>query len=145
MPAMSARSAAQLPLQELLQSPSPEARAPRRKDLLVPPSAHPAELTPQSRVMGDFLQTPVLCSKLGLRQRRKSSNSNLHPNPKSADWGLLDPALCTVLYLEITHTTDMTTEQHRGRERATQALGSVSRGHQTVQVCGHIPRASSKC
>lgn len=145
MPAMSARSAAQLPLQELLQSPSPDARAPKRKELLVPPSAHAAKLTPQRRVMGDFLQTPVLCSKMGLRWRRKSSNSNLHPNPKSADWGLLDPALRTVLYLKITHTTDTTTEQHRGRERATQALGSVSRGHQTVQVCGHIPHASLQC
>lgn len=143
MPAVSARSAAQPLLQELLQSPSPDARAPKRKDLLVPPLAYPAKS--QSRVMGDFLQTPLLCSKLGLGWRRKSSNSNLHPNPKSADWGLLDPALRTVLYLKITHTTDTTTEQHRGRERATQALGSVSRGHQTVQVCRHTPHASSQC
>lgn len=80
---------------------------PREKNLLLPPlamHAHPTKLTPQSRVMGDFLQTPVLCSKLGLRRRRKSSNSNLHPNPKSADWGLLDLALHTVLYLKITDT-----------------------------------------
>lgn len=104
---MSARSAAQLLLQELLQRPSPDARALKRKNLLLPPlamHAHPTKLTPQSRVMGDFLQTPVLCSKLGLRRRRKSSNSNLHPNPKSADWGLLDLALHTVLYLKITDT-----------------------------------------
>lgn len=121
--AVPARSAVQLLLQELLQSPSPDARAPRRKDLVPPLAmhAHPTELTPQSRVMGDFLHPPVLCSKLGLRQRRKSSNRNLHPNPKSADWGLLDPALCTVLYLKITDTqqtwllssTEGEKEQHK--------------------------------
>lgn len=51
----------------------------------------------------------------------------------------------STLFESYTHTTDTTTEQHRGRERAAQALGSVSRGHQTVQVCGYIPHASSQC
>lgn len=63
---------------------------PRKKDPLAPPlamHAHPTKLTPQSRVMGDFLQTSVLCSELGLRRSRKSSNSNLHPNPSQLTVG----------------------------------------------------------
>lgn len=54
----------------------------------------------------------------------------------------------STLFENYRHITDTTAEQHRGRERAAQALGSVSRGHQTVQVCGHIPmhhRSAGPC
>lgn len=103
--------------------------------------AHPTKLTPQSRVMGDFLQTAVLCSELGLRQRRKSSNSNLHPNPKSTDCGgfWIRPYVQYFIWKLQTHTTDTTTEQHRGRGREIQALGRASRGHQTVQCADTFP------
>lgn len=114
--------------------------------LIIPPlamHAHPTKLTPQSRVMGDSSQTSVLCSKLGLRWRRKSSTINLHPNPKSTDCGgfWIRPYIQYFIWKLQTHTTDMTTEQHRGRKREKQALGRASRGHQTVQVCRHIPHA----
>ena len=128
--------------------PSPDMRAPKRKkkkNPLTPPlamHAHPTKLTPRSRVMGDFLQTSVLCSKLDLRWRRKSSNSNLHPNPKSTDCGgfWIQPYIQYFIWKLQTHATDMTTEQHRGSEREAQALGRASRGHKTV--CRHVPHAS---
>lgn len=101
--------------------------------------AHPTKLTPQSRVMGDLLQTSVLCSKLGLRWRRKSGNSSLHPSLKSTDcmgfW--IWPYIQYFIWKLQTHTTDMPPEQHRGRESKVQALGRASRGHQTVRVCRH--------
>lgn len=152
MPAMSARSAAQLLLQELLRSPGPDARAPKRKELLVPLLAHPAKLTPQRRVTGDFLQTPVLCSKLGLRWRRKSSNSNKHPKPKSADWGLLDPALRTVLCLKITDTqqtrllssTEGEKEQHKHWAELAEAIKQFKCADTFPCIIAVLVPASSK-
>lgn len=149
---MPARSAAQLPPQELLQSPSPDARAPKRKNFLVPPlamHAHSTELTPQSRVMGDFLQTPVVCSELGLRRSRKSSNSNLHPNPKSADWGLLDPALRTVLYLKITDIQQTrllsSTEGEKEQHKHWAALAEAIKQFKCADTCPMHHRSAGPC
>lgn len=141
---MSARSAAQLPLQELLQSPSPDARAPREKIS----SSHPWHTLqnwhPKVELWVLFTDTCALL-QIGSKTEEEKQQQQPTSQPKVGWLGLLDPALGTVLYLKLqTHTTDTTIEQHRGRERATQALGSVSRGHQTVQVCGHIPHASSQ-
>lgn len=97
---------------------------PRKRPPLLPTSAvhaHPTKLTPRGislgRATGDLLRKSLLCPELGLRERRKSSNSNIAARSQPSAGGSGSGPTYSTLCESYRQTIDVATEQHRGRGR----------------------------
>lgn len=125
---------------------NPDVRAPKEKDLLVPPSstcamqAHPTKLTPQSRVIGDFLQTSVLCSELGLDRGGKAATATYIPTQSQLTAGFwIRPYIQYFMWKSQTHNWHDHWATQRKRKINTSTGQSLQRPNrhsvQTLSSC----------